>query len=300
MFSHSRLAEIRQAMFHLATNLKQCSGATLTTCGPSRLEASSLGKHLERLHDDAHCAWLAQPAETRGTAGGNTAARAALSHFKALETWGMPIEASAPAIQHWGCASETRTPAPAPMPKIGVLVHCELGVVDPTQTPVMQGLYALTALWLAAGIRTPLAGRSGSFALVENGVGIDTAGCDWKKRGWRTAGRPIPVDTMGVTVSDKWWRRAIQTLESDGFDQQASMLHHHDGAGGDPRRATKLLTQPVFRNEWQVMFRTLLEHQVSPCPSSGAAVCIAPSLAGLKVRSQALTAQSAKHFMITG
>jgi hypothetical protein len=107
-------------------------------------------------------------------------------------------------------------------------------------------------------------------------MAVGATGADLKKGTWRAAGRPLVCSVHGSTGSDTAYTLACEVLDRDDFNRRhRSLLRAHDGAGGDPRRATRFLDRPPTDDETNATLRVLCQLDVR---------CAQPAAAGQHAR----------------
>jgi len=86
----------------------------------------------------------------------------------------------------------------------------------------------------------------------------------------REAGRPLICHTRGFSGSREWWTVAKAVLARDGYGTTtASLLRAHDGASGNPFRATRWLDRPPTDGEWVNTLRAISSASVHVQPRPG-------------------------------
>ena len=111
-------------------------------------------------------------------------------------------------------------------------------------------------------------------------MAIGATGADLKKGRWSVAGRPLVCSVHGCSGRDAWFVESCAALDADGFNQRVrSLARHHNGANGDPRRATAWLDREPTLAEWNATLAVLCALDVhAPDPQSGASRRVVPHL----------------------
>ena len=174
-------------------------------------------------------------------------------------------------LKQFGSRPPSREDGGAPDPPATLAAHFELGAQDCTQTPVMRGCFALASLQTNVGARTALEKRSRRLRRAKLGMAVGAAGMDLKKHRWRSAGRPLSASVYGSTGSETWFVLSCGVLDHADFNtRHKSLTRAHDGAGGDPRKATGWLDRPPTDKEWDATIAVLVACVVhTPTPSGG-------------------------------
>ena len=83
-----------------------------------------------------------------------------------------------------------------------------------------------------------------------HGMAVGSAGQDLKKLKWRTAGRPLICCVKGYWGSECWFDVVGAVMAKGGFnDRVGPLIRHHNGRGGDPKRATAWLDREPTEGE---------------------------------------------------
>jgi hypothetical protein len=113
-------------------------------------------------------------------------------------------------------------------------------------------------------------------------MAVGATGMDLKKGKWRTAGRPIIMSAAGFGGSEEFFDRAASVLDRDGFnDRRKSLIRAHNGAGGDPSRATAWLDREPSEAEWNATIAHLCRMTVHVMGSDGKPQAVVPPLVDL-------------------
>ena len=281
--------------------------------------ATILQEWLEGWEDEAVALATAKAAAkgvpVEDTAGGLTAAPARLGCLRAMQRLlGLRISADASVLDPLAIASKKREGRQAHTPELAHAIHFELGAADfspritalPMGGDIVRGCYAMAALLIQVCVRTALAERSGGLQDAANDMGVGRAGVDLKKHQWGQAGRPLLCHTQGFSGTREWWHAAKAVLARDGYGNRvASLLRAHDGAEGDPFRATRWLDRPPTGHEWVATLRAMSRADVRVQPRRPGPpahdhpwVVITPRLVTPEA-AEAITMHSLKSVMIT-
>jgi hypothetical protein len=282
--------------------------------------ASVLQEWLEGWEEDAVALATAKAAAKgipiEDTAGGLTAAPARLGCLRAMQRLlGLHISADASVLDPLAVAPQKREGRQAHTPELAHAIHFELGAADfshkisalPMGGEIVRGSHAMAALLIQVCVRTALAERSGGLEDAANGMGVGRAGVDLKKHQWGQAGRPLLCHTLGFSGTSGWWHAAKGVLARDGYGNRvASLLRAHDGAEGDPFRATRWLDRPPTGHEWVATLRAISRADVHVQPSRPGIptahdrpwVAVTPRLV-TKEAAEVITMHSLKSVMIT-
>jgi len=282
--------------------------------------ASILQEWLEGWEEDAVALATAKAAAKgipiEDTAGGLTAAPARLGCLRAMQRLlGLHISADASVLDPLAVAPQKREGRQAHTPELAHAIHFELGAADfshkisalPMGGEIVRGSHAMAALLIQVCVRTALAERSGGLEDAANGMGVGRAGVDLKKHQWGQAGRPLLCHTLGFSGTSGWWHAAKGVLARDGYGNRvASLLRAHDGAEGDPFRATRWLDRPPTGHEWVATLRAISRADVHVQPSRPGIptahdrpwVAVTPRLV-TKEAAEVITMHSLKSVMIT-
>ena len=282
--------------------------------------ASILQEWLEGWEEDAVALATAKAAAKgvplEDTAGGLTAAPARLGCLRAMQRLlGLRISADASVLDPLAVAPKNREGRQAHTPELAHAIHFELGAAEfssqisalPMGGEIVRGCHAMAALLIQVCVRTALAERSGGLEDAANGMGVGRAGVDLKKHQWGQAGRPLLCHTQGFSGTRGWWYAAKAVLARDGYGNRvASLLRAHDGADGDPFKATRWLDRPPTGHEWVATLRALSRADVRVQPGRPGLlpghdrpwVAVTPRLVTPEA-AEAITMHSLKSVMIT-
>ena len=264
------LAKWRCTFVHLTLFLRAEYGRGVKTFDQP-VGASILQEWLEGWEDDAVAVATAKAAASgvpiEDTAGGLTAAPARLGCLRTMQRLlGLRILADASVLDPFAVAPQKREGRQAPTPELAHAIHFEIGAGDfspeisalPMGGEIVRGCHAMAALLIQVCVRTALAERSGGLEDAANLMGVGRAGVDLKKQKWGQAGRPLLCHTQGFSGTRAWWGAAKDVLARDGYGARvASLLRAHDGANGDPYRATRWLDRPPTGHEWVATLRAI-------------------------------------------
>ena len=248
-----------------------------------RIGGTIIREWLETIEDNAVAIMTAR-AIARGvppesTAAGLTAAPSRLGFLRSMQTkLALRIRADAPILDTFASAPPMRDGRQALTPDLAHAIHFELGAADACQLvstlplggEIVRGCHAMAALLIHVCVRTALAERSGGLEDASHEMGIGQTGVDLKKHKWGQAGRPLICHTRGFSGSREWWTVAKAVLARDGYGTTtASLLRAHDGASGNPFRATRWLDRPPTDGEWVNTLRAISSASVHVQPRPG-------------------------------
>ena len=239
---HERLDYFRTTIYGLAADVAAADGVPLTVdVLRSRIGADAIEDYLDNVDEEAALLRAAQRREYVGVAPthrlGALVECERVLHFR--------IAATSKTLDHWRSTQRGRTPARAPVPEIGQIVHLELVAADTSQREVVRECASLAALNAHVSVRKRLSDRSDTLEDAADGevpFGFASAGVDLKKRKWRRDGRPLICDTRGYSGSREWWVVSQSVLRRLGTS--LGLLRGHNGGEGGLTSATCLVDAP--------------------------------------------------------
>ena len=293
--SHSRLAAMRCQLYHLnAYAVREygmsdlevmrvpVSASLLSDYAQWRDEGAALEKLLaekrkaERLVASKPRAIASKPPDAEALEAGHGAAAAAISLLSlAQRSLSLQLHTEHPMLVPFRKGRPpTREDGGAVPPEALLMPHLELGAATARYSRFVRGSFGMAALQGHVCVRKALGKRSLRPRRRLNGVAVGRAGMDLKKRLWRHSGRPLLCFVHGWTGDQTWYIITCEVLDEDGFNaREFSLIRAHNGAGGDPRKATAWLDREPTDDEWNKTIEVLCNLDVdAPSPDGGARV----------------------------
>ena len=174
-----------------------------------------------------------------------------------------PIATDHPSLKQFVARPPTREDGGAEEPPPLLSLHLELLARDPTHNEYERGSAAMAEVVIRVCARDALICRSTFPEPVSNNTAIGGAGADLKKKGWSSPGRPLVCDLHGASGDVQTYDLARDVLSRDGYNARVhAMVRAHNGAGGDPSKATRWLDREPNDKEWNATLRHLCALEV--------------------------------------
>ena len=287
---HSRIAVRRQHLVSLDEHLRAVYGYPRLAVMHEEIGASQIRTYLQERDREAleraRLTRLRKAQRDQSITGdaddavsGGSAAAALSALESANNAYHLKLHVEHPSLQQFRGRPPTREDAGAESPEPLLDLHLELIAADTSQNQFVRGVAAMARCMSSACLRKALGCRGLTPKVVSDGTAIGPTGKDLKKGRWSVAGRPFIVQVHGVSGDSTWFRVLRDVLELDGFNSAThSLLRAHNGAAGDPTRATAWLPRECTTSEWNASLQACCNLHAHMRDAHGRMVQVSPHL----------------------